>query len=163
MFLEYFTAEGLARDVEEAQGPTDEFNTLVLNVDMRKFLRFKIDAIPEFRSKFEEPFHEVTRYSYGLDNPEEWPMGVEKFQGLKAELDRTRIALLDGMTYPEQPEREVEEQIDWFLGGQTKGRHPKYLMYCYESVAVYIMARVRTGAVVSEMERFEPRAAGPAG
>lgn len=159
VFLEFFVAWGVSIRVEEKEGKIEdvpEFNELVLNVDMRRFLRHKIDTSEkvvvvspgEGRSKF----HEITRFSYGLESRSEWSWCPDDGADWRS-LDDIRITLLDAMTFPESPDRQVEyrEEIERYLALEPddliEGRspfdmasdlHPKYVMYCYESIVTYL-------------------------
>jgi hypothetical protein len=132
IFLEYFTALGMSMTVQrDAQASEfNEFDELVLNVDMRKFLK-EILAGEWYRR---------TRLSYGFDRRDEWkarPTEVEF-----AELESLRRDLLDIMTNVPSTVDELEKaerRISTFLEYPSLVElHPRYLMYNFEAVAVYL-------------------------
>lgn len=135
-FYEFLTAKGMKLELEksESQPVTTEghvdfisFDKLVLNVDMRKFLKYLVG---------DEKWYSRTKRSYGLENPEQWS-GDHDF-GL---LEENRKILLNLMTEPENAtlSSKGKKTIDWFLKlHNTHELHPCYLMYNYEAVAVYL-------------------------
>jgi hypothetical protein len=131
IFFEYFTAQAMAAELDKASPDVTlknkrAFDELVLNVDMRKFLR---GLVPEAVWRAE------TRRSYGLDNRDEW----EDEDTLFDVLDSQRWILLNSMTDPENPPHDTLKTIRWFLKRQTQQwLHPRYLIYNYEAVAVYL-------------------------
>jgi hypothetical protein len=138
IFFEYFTARAMAAELQDRSAVVGKraFDELVLNVDMRKFLRGLVED--------DVTWYKETRPSYGLDNPEEW----EDAKGTLFDvLEQKRRILLDAMTDPENPEyykesplkRNTMETVHWFVQRQAgPGLHPGYLTYNYESVAVYL-------------------------
>jgi hypothetical protein len=130
IFFEYFTASGMNRDEHWMA-----FDELVLNVDMRKFLRGMVG--PEW--------HVRTKRSYALLEKDwhEWDIEVRNAEMFQR-LDEVRIVLLDLMSDPEHELRNsakrIEECIDWLLDGQEQF-HPRYLVFNFEAVAVYARAR----------------------
>lgn len=133
IFFEYFTAKAIASELNDADvRATTEierkraFDELVLNVDMRKFLRGLVDR---------ETWIEETAKSYGLHNKDEWePCGGVLFKTL----DEQRQILLNLMTEPEKYHEDAKKAVRWFLNRQTSWLHPRYLIYNYEAVAVYL-------------------------
>lgn len=142
IFLEYFTAKGMKLELDEyiehnnrGKGdPFIAFDALVLNVDMRKFLKGLMDGKVWFRE---------TKRAYGLNDEDrdEWrnKEGELNFE----ELDERRKVLLRSMTNPEHTDRkfmeETQRTIEWFLGmNKRHWLHPRYLVPNYEAVAVYI-------------------------
>jgi hypothetical protein len=152
-FLEFFVVEGIAHGVKNAGGDTEEFNSLVLNVDMRKFLRSEIrrqyseqeGPYHFYGRKYSEPFHGVTMRSYGLASYEGWGLSEKDFAACIDRLDEHRINLLDGMTEPEKDLADVEITIRWLVEELSENEvsllHPCYRMYCFEGVAVYLSWR----------------------
>ncbi|HEY3860586.1 MAG TPA: NACHT domain-containing protein [Verrucomicrobiae bacterium] len=145
-FLEYFVALGMSRAGD--QDKLNQFDELVLNVDMRQFLRAM-----QGKTWFARTFR-----SYALDRPEEWKLdgawpALDK--NTEETLDQERTRLLDLMTDPMmQPPKDWNgaAAVFGFLErrrGSEKGKHlekkwghaglhPRYLMYNYEAVAVFL-------------------------
>src|ERR1700752_52811 len=144
IFFEYFTAKAIADEVKSRRGePTEErtraFDELVLNVDMRKFLRGLMD---------EEVWFNETKKAYGLLDKDEW--GKHISQERLDFLDTQRRELLKSMTDPERPLAGITETVEWFikeeeecLYGCDRWLHPRYLIYNYEAIAVYLWYRRR--------------------
>lgn len=160
LFLEFFVAKGMADRARAAASIEEvvEFNELVLNVDMRQILRYFVNG-REIGSleAIDTRFHELTRFSYGLE-PEsagEWywperPLG----DSARRRLDRIRRVLLDAMTFPLRRDpgshakflaaiRDLfaEERAPTAASSNEPFRRdldPRYLMYCYESIATYL-------------------------
>ncbi len=166
VFFEYFTARGMVPRTEDGRvtdpdepargmdgwsaGPGGrhrdsddrffDFDELVLNVDMRKFLRWMMDRIGP------GAWYDRTRKSYALPPHDhgQWPgpPSAEMFR----KLDCVRRNLLDLMTDPEEildgreKEAAVEDDIEWFLR-QEPGLHARYRIYNYEAVGVYVRRR----------------------
>jgi hypothetical protein len=155
IFLEYFTAKAMAAEmkaqsiVRQALDPTPQkrvFDELVLNVDMRKFLRGLLESDDEWRRE--------TRKSYGLVDAkdlEEWKKrGTDDFD----DLDRNRWTLLQFMTDPEHPPENIHKTVRAFLDRQQRWLHPRYLLYNYEAVAVYLWYERRNPATVPLKAEF---------
>lgn len=150
IFYEYFTSRGMAAEITHPQPGANEkkraFDELVLNVDMRKFLRGLLESDDRWR-------HETKR-SYGLVDEadlEEWKgEGTTDFQ----ELDDRRWTLLQFMTDPEHPPAEIRDTIDWFLERQKQWLHPRYLVYNYEAVAVYLWYERRNAELANVRSSF---------
>ncbi|MFN6571743.1 MAG: NACHT domain-containing protein [Dendronalium sp. ChiSLP03b] len=128
-FLEFFTAKGVAIALKEKN--RKPFDELVLNVDTRKFLKYLVNKLFNSQDKFDE----LTRGSYGLQSEHEWELKTNlSFD----ELENIRKILLLSMTEPENPPADTEKLIRRFLKIEDDGLHPRFLLYCYESVAVYL-------------------------
>jgi hypothetical protein len=141
VFFEYFTAMGVAQQVKEGN-INEAFGKLVLNSDMRKFLRFMVDkANPEDKRYF----FKLTKRSWGLEDPQQWPMGEHNFRELQlseeSDLNLAQEWLINGMTEPERDQAEVEKRLRWFLSHQDIGFHPDYLKYGYHAAATYLYER----------------------
>lgn len=140
IFFEYFTAKAMAAEMKaqsaRRSSPQDTapqkraFDELVLNVDMRKFLRGLLESDEEWKRE--------TRKSYGLVDDKdiaEWEAhGTEDF----ADLDENRWTLLQFMTDPEHPPAHIRDTVRTFLDRQQRWLHPRYLLYNYEAVAVFL-------------------------
>lgn len=149
IFLEYFTAKAIANELnfpesDANQERTRAFDELVLNVDMRKFLRGLV--------KDEELWFRETRKAYGLNDEDEWGKyySSERIEFLNTQ----RELLLMSMTDPESPPHNepaaewfplIRKTVEWFLeeeqkclSGSDTWLHPRYLIYNYEAVAVYL-------------------------
>jgi hypothetical protein len=143
----------------DKDGSMTEFDDFVLNVDMRKFLHSMLQ---------EQKWHERTRKSYGLEAPEEWAMltasGEPPDGAMLRRLDEERTILLDLMTNPEPdilrdspgelasdsearfrtvrgflaaavyPVKKIQDSNLW----RHEFHHPRYLLYNYEAVAVFL-------------------------
>lgn len=146
VFFEYFTALGMIP--RDETGDFTAFDELVLNVDMRKFLRGMMGT--EWYSR--------TLQSYALLEKDwhEWDMDLRAGQAFRR-LNRVRIALLDLMTDPERElrvsGRRIEACIDWLLNEQHQF-HPRYLIYNFEAVAVYARSRTPTDKRPAITARF---------
>jgi hypothetical protein len=157
-FFEFLVARAMWSKMDK-EGSMTEFDDFVLNVDMRKFLHSMLKK---------EKWHERTRKSYGLEAPEEWAMLGEECQRPDAEtlgrLDGERTLLLNLMTNPEHETRHssaaelaTEEEVRFrtvrdflaatiYPGQQApdnnrwphERHHPRYLLYNYEAVAVFL-------------------------
>lgn len=129
-FFEYFTAKGVALHV--FNGNTEPFDEIVLNVDTRRFLKFLINK--KFNDN--QAFDELTRKSFGLKNIDEWDKNY-KFDFEELELLRSKLLLL--MTEPKNITKEEKDKyVRRFLEVENSHIHPRYLIYSYESVAVYL-------------------------
>jgi len=164
IFFEYFTARAIARELkfpnpEATNRRIRAFDELVLNVDMRKFLR---GLIPE------EVWFEETKKAYGLKDEVEW----ERHYSAKHFnfLNHRRKILLMSMTDPESPPpgkkaddwfRDIKETVEWFLDEEEKclrsesWLHPRYLIYNYEAVAVYLWYHRWEADTRKTSKRFE--------
>jgi hypothetical protein len=128
LFFEYFVARGMAEERPRNPGTGRRmFDELVLSVDMRKFLR---GFLPE------DEWRRQTAYAYGLDDPGQWQPRLNEER--RAALEAKRWMLLQSMTDPENLPRETVVAIDWLLGDETGWLHPRYLIYNFEAVAVYL-------------------------
>ncbi|HEX3529244.1 MAG TPA: hypothetical protein VH988_19480 [Thermoanaerobaculia bacterium] len=136
-FLEFFVAKGVSLDMERSENEErrfSAFDTLVLNVDTRKFLKSIVVEKAD-----EEVWFQRTFRAYGLANPEEWEPPYPP--DLK-ELDEQRRALLDAMTEPE--DKKVNETARVYIrkfverADDHDRLHPRYLTYNYEAVAVFL-------------------------
>jgi hypothetical protein len=148
IFFEYFVALGMR--LTEAGADFSAFDRLVLNVDMRKFLCGLMG---------EAKWYARTRRSYALQK-KQW--GEWKALELKADLglcEQHRRILLASMTDPElhaQDEalrQQLEATIYWFLGNEREF-HPRYLVYNYEAVAVYLVYQRWTATAKAARERL---------
>lgn len=134
IFYEYFTARAMAAEIltpsPGARQKKRAFDELVLNVDMRKFLHGLLNS--------DDVWHHETKRSYGLVDRHDlaqWDAhGATDF----AELDARRWTLLQYMTDPEHPPTDTRGAVDWFLERQRQWLHPRYLIYNYEAVAVFL-------------------------
>jgi hypothetical protein len=134
VFVEYFTAKELAAEGDRKDDRHyNAFDTLVLDVDTRKFLR----------DMFGENWYTRTKHSYGFNDQHGWsrlPEDPEKAAEVKKKLESIRRALLDYMTEPEAAEPvEVRRNVLRLLEMDDEyGLHPCYRMYNYEAVGVYL-------------------------
>jgi hypothetical protein len=130
-FFEYFTVRGIVMDLE-AKGweiaKADAFNNLVVNADMRKFLR---GMVPEFDEKIE--------YSCGLYDPQYWQFSQEEFESRKEWLRVVLVKVTYGMTNPEETDEKIEESIRQLLNEDLKGFDPGYLRYVFHAVVTYMI------------------------
>lgn len=155
-FFEYFTAFGMVRGVVKEKGPTEDLDDLVLNVDMRKFLRTLLNQEAEKHEMPQISFDNVTRRSYGLEESDDlklWNRGLlvngeEDWE----RLEEMRKVLMHGMTDPERADERTDRFVRQFMDLENTGLHPGYLMYNYEAVAVYLMYRrwSKEGRLLSE-------------
>ena len=137
LFFDYFVAKGMYAELLAEGESVNAFDELVLpSTEMRQFLRHFMDDAEPGR------WFQRTALSYGF---REWP---DLDSARKEELDRIRRTLLDGMTYPEEPPDDVRQEIDRFLevDGGDMWLHPKYRMYNYEAVAVWLSQHRLAGA-----------------
>jgi hypothetical protein len=144
IFYEYFVAFGMYKDYFPDNGTNHlelkPFDELVLNVDMRKLLRAFVG----------DKWHDETKLSYGINMThwKEWnldevhgdssPIDVQsEYEGL----NQMRIQLLDLMSSPElfinEKKIEIENTIHVFLENQNV-YHPRYLIFNYEAISVYL-------------------------
>jgi hypothetical protein len=131
VFIEYFTAKALAKEAARGEElSSNAFDTIVLDVDTRKFLK---DLYGD-----KNEWYERTRKSYGLDEDSGWNISDE-MKSVDGELDQIRRKLLDYMTTPELVSADkIRPVIHHFLTLDAKGLHPCYRMYNYEAVAVFL-------------------------
>ena len=137
LFLEYFVSRGIVLDLDESGAA---FDRLVLNSDMRYFLRFLVDEkypVPEGK---ESEWYRRTRKSYALDEPDAWSLsGGRNLADISDVLDKIRKTLLNSMTEPRNFDSETARTaIRDFFKYERDNLHPRYLMYNYEAVAVYL-------------------------
>jgi hypothetical protein len=153
VFLEYFVARGIVLDLQRSGGA---FERLVLNADMRKFLRFLIEETwPDEKDVW---YHHTFRC--GLDQPDQWDFPEPRqFEHLLPDLERIRRRLLDSMTEPRKIDvPATREIIEEFLAlDDTHSLHPLYLMYNYEAVAVYLWRHRWHEDDVWLLDKFERR------
>jgi hypothetical protein len=132
-FFEYFVARGHV--ILKNDGDVTPWMNLVLNVNTRKFLRGMIEP---------GEWYKLTKRAYALADEDraQWVKGDEIDFG---ELERERTKLLDYMTEPDSEEHvqdatgELETTIRGFLDKDYNLRlHPRYLMYNYEAVSLYV-------------------------
>lgn len=131
IFFEYFVVKGIVLQKE-----LDNYNpwmNLVLNVDMRKFLKGLIK---------DDEWYERTKKSYALERKdlETWDFKNEiDFN----EIEEERKLFLDYMTDPEHEEYikdsegKLAKAINRFLDKEMF-LHPRYLLYQFEAVAIYV-------------------------
>jgi hypothetical protein len=135
VFQEYFVSRGIVLDLD-ANG--DAFDQLVLNSDMRFTLKYLIDE-QHPRPEDEKSWYRRTRRSYALDRPEVWQLsGGKRFEDVAEDLDAVRRTLLDYMTDPRTVSSDLYKDMGRFFEYETRNLHPRYLMYNYEAVAVYL-------------------------
>lgn len=134
IFFDYFVVGGIL--LQEMEGSDDEgagfnaFDKLVLSVEMRQFLKTLMEE------RTQESWYERTRYSYGFSSPEEWD---DWDPAKERRLDRIRRELLDFMTSPDESWPEILSTINEFLSLDDEvSLHPRYRMYNYEAVAVWL-------------------------
>jgi hypothetical protein len=131
IFLEYFVAKGIFLFKE--RGDYTPWMNLVLNVDMRKFLKGMID---------DTEWYERTKKSYALESGDlkSW---IHRDQIDFKELEQERRLFLDYMTEPEDEKYMRDSDgilanaVSRFLD-QEEILHPRYRLYTYEAVALYI-------------------------
>lgn len=124
-FLEYFTARGVAKALGQEPPDPGPFNELVLNVDMRKFLR---DLVGE------ERFCHYARLAWGLgDEAGGWELEAP---ALRPRLEEIHGRLLAAMTEPGSlGEKDLEQAIELL---KEPGIDPRYLTYAYEAVSIHL-------------------------
>jgi hypothetical protein len=145
VFFEYFTARGMADEVGRADSirHAKAFNTLVVNADMRKFLR---DMVEDFDGKIE--------FSCGLGDPEFWSLEEHTFKRQRAMLRSALVILTRGMTHPDDDAPDVEREIKWLLDAECLKFDPGYLRYCFHAVGTYIADRRWAAAWSDTTQRF---------
>jgi hypothetical protein len=167
IFYEYFTSRGMAAEITDPRpGMRDKkraFDELVLNVDMRKFLRGLLDSDDIWHNEAKRAhglvdpdniWHNETKRAYGLVDPEdleEWhAQGMTDLD----ELNERRWTLLQYMTDPEHPPLRARETVEWFLERQSRWLHPRYLIYNYEAVTVFLWYERRNSETEALRSRF---------
>jgi hypothetical protein len=142
VFLEYFTALGLwqsqvrANDARKTGGDAHSFplfDELVLNVDMRKLLRgIVVTKLPDRPNAW----YDQTRNSYGLNEVDNWhePPNAQTVN----ELDVIRQNILDIMTEADESVRDRAPHIREFFRLTAVHFHPRYALFNYEGIAIYI-------------------------
>lgn len=129
IFYEYFIAKGIA--LHKDSDNYDPWMNLVLNVDMRKFLK---GLVPE------SEWYERTKKSYAMES-EQLPSWRHELNF--TELEKERRFFLDFMTDPENEKYLKDEDhslastVKRFLAREDQ-LHPRYLLYTYEAVALYV-------------------------
>jgi len=130
-FLEFFTALGVHLAIDEHDN-VNPFNELVLNVEMRKFLRYFMG---------DDLFKAKARDAWGLEGPE------------NGELEGLHEILLDFMTRPGKLELAVIDKALKLLG--EEGIDPRYQTYAYEAVAIHLRANSWTKEYKGYIDRFK--------
>lgn len=131
IFFEYFVAKGIFLHKED--GNYDPWMNLVLNVDTRKFLKGMIDDCE---------WYERTKKSYALEDSDHLNWKHRDLIDFK-ELEKERRLFLDYMTDPEDEkymrdsDRKLANAINGFLDKEDI-LHPRYRLYNYEAVTLYI-------------------------
>jgi hypothetical protein len=151
IFYEYFTSRGIAAEILDPRpGPQDKeraFDELVLNVDMRKFLRGLLDSDHKWRDE--------TKRAYGLVDAEDLAAWNDHGTADFDELEERRWLLLQYTTDPEENvSARTLETVDWFLERQEGWLHPRYRLYNYEAVAVLLWYERRNPAIAHVRTRF---------
>lgn len=131
IFFEYFVAKGIV--LYKEQGDYTPWINLVLNVDTRKFLRGMIK---------DSEWYERTKKSYALEGDDRsgW---IFRDQIDFDELEKERRLFLDYMTDPENEkymrdsDGSLAKAVSGFLD-KEEILHPRYRMYTYEAVALYV-------------------------
>ncbi|HYY57760.1 MAG TPA: hypothetical protein VE842_10540 [Pyrinomonadaceae bacterium] len=131
IFFEYFLAKGIVLCKEH--GDYAPWMNLVLNVDTRKFLKGMID---------DAEWYERTKKSYAMeaDDLSTW---IYRDQIDFDELEKERRLFLDYMTDPENEkymrdsDGSLAKAVNGFLDNEEI-LHPRYRMYTYEAVALYV-------------------------
>ncbi len=141
-FFEYFTARGV-RDCAK-NGDYEPFNDLVLNTDMRKFLRFLLKP---------EKFNQLAHKAWGLEDPT-WRLSEED----RRSFEDWHGHLLKSMTTKETRPQEVEDlrrSIIGFLERLERGCvvHPEYTTYAFESIGRHFTGDTKVD-VVDQWDRF---------
>lgn len=131
IFFEYFVAKGIV--LYKEHGDYTPWMNLVLNVDTRKFLRGMIN---------DAEWYERTKKSYALEGDDRcnWRHRDEiDFD----ELEKERRLFLDYLTDPEDEkymrdsDGSLAKAVSGFLD-KEEILHPRYRMYTYEAVALYV-------------------------
>jgi hypothetical protein len=152
-FYEYFVTRGIQLTYTEQNGQADpcysSFDDLVLNADMRRFLRDLVEE--EHRADPNKPDWKTrTQYSYALApaNLAEWPQhNSRQWEQEFKQLEEVRFALLEMMTYPEPVAEDEKFDLGVYdrpvndflrLARDFKWLHPRYWMYTLEGCAVYL-------------------------
>jgi hypothetical protein len=143
-FFEYFTARGVDEKLKADPPDPEPFNDLVLNTDMRKFLKFLLGH---------QRFNDLARTAWGLDDPQ-WELSIEDGERFEAWHRR----LLESMTIEWHEARaasELREAVDGFLGKVEDNFHvhPAYLIYAFESIGVQF-ARDTKANIRDQRNRF---------
>jgi len=149
IFFEYFVALGM--HLRHRSQDFNEFDSLVLNVDMRRLLR---DLMGE------KIWFKRTMRSYALapNQHAEWRLTGNRRDF--DDLEQHRRVLLQSMTEPEEfakvelKKLEIEASVYWFVNNQA-GLHPRYLVYNYEAVAVYLAHQRWTDTARAIRRQFE--------
>ena len=131
IFFEYFVAKGIV--LHKDDGDYSPWMNLVLNVDTRKFLKGMIE---------ECEWYERTKKSYAMEDADlnNWKY---RDQIDFKELEKERRLFLDYMTDPENEkymrdsDRSLAKAVNGFLD-KEQWLHPRYRMYTYEAIALYI-------------------------
>lgn len=135
IFFEYFTALGLWRSQERAApGQFPLFDEIVLNIDMRKLLK---GIVISDRQGDEEAWYRETRHSYGLGEVDSWERQPGRELPLD-DLDSVRRRILDIMTEADDSVRDRFRDIERFFELMTDCFHPRYAVFNYEGIMVYI-------------------------
>ena len=150
--------KGVCIDEDEKEDEFGAFDDIVLNVDMRKFLR----------TFFGDEWYERTAKAYALDDKEssEWQLAeVESDHPIdlskeRKRLDSQRKKLLDIMTDPNESQpnnkrkKELANIINAFLEEQNR-YHPRYLVPNYEAITVFIWHNIWSKEGKKICEDFE--------
>lgn len=157
IFFEYFVCKAIVLTMKAGRPgdfyvEPDAFDRLVLNSDMRGFLRFLVE-----RKYGKGAWFRRTFYSYALHSPEQWKLSDEvKFEALLPELEMVRCDLLESMTEPRTfPEDVARDRVRRFLKLSKLTLHPRYQMYNYEALTVFFMRHRRTAEDKKLRAEFE--------
>jgi hypothetical protein len=136
VFLEYFVCRGIVLDLQKSEVGKSAFDRLVLNSDMRRFLRSMVQE--HYRDS--EAWYRRTQNSYALDQPAQWKLSNGYvFHDIQSRLESIRRTLLDSMTDLRTFDTGLTRvAIGDFFEYEGHNLHPRYLMYNYEAVAVYL-------------------------
>ena len=156
IFFEYFTVEGVLLDLQEgkAKNGFGAFDELVLNVDMRKFLKAFVGGNWYHRT--------AIAYALGEKDWPEWefeevckgnPVKIRNYK-VRNRLDNQRKLLLDTMSEPEIERKGTKTTILNFLAEEIF-YHPRYLVPNYEAISVFIWNNIWSEEGKSLYTQFE--------
>lgn len=161
IFYEYFVANGILIQMQpyaEQVRTFDRFDELILNVDMRKFLKDLVEKRHKNNPHYSD-WQTRTRVSYALGEAHlsQWgEFGRHLTYGGPdwRRLENLRWRLLQVMTAPEVESNDGEQLLRDAMAEEEGALHPRYRMYNLEAIAVYLLHWPGKAYVSDCWERF---------
>jgi hypothetical protein len=120
----------LEAQVSDAESTYENFGRYVLSVEMRRFLR-------DLMGKETWMSRSLAYLMVGDADADSWP-DPKWMRENAAELRAVAVSFLGFMTEPNTDAKRFRQAVDSVMSFDAERLHPRYLMYSYEAVAVFL-------------------------